>query len=293
MPAVRIDEVAFVDPRFTVFGDLCGCPKKWSPSWALGACAKLWAYCTQSNSYVLSDAIVAVTIGFPSAADRLCQAGLAERVTDSLVRIKGTKTRIEWLARLRENSEKGSRARRKQAVETSEPECEPSRVDEESKRPRKKDAGHAIPTVYNNIVMRSRLEARWAAFFDLSGWRWVYEPVDLPGYIPDFAVYLPTREVLNESGEEPTEVYLVEVKPALVVEELMPAAEKMDAAGWHGFGYILGASPGVSIVANGPQTGKIGERWEPIGEDDLGGERLRNIRWNSAGNSVQWRSPSR
>ena len=28
----------------------------------------------------------------------------------------------------------------------------------------------AIPTTYSGVVFRSRLEARWAAFFDLCGW---------------------------------------------------------------------------------------------------------------------------
>src|ERR1700754_2375108 len=46
----------------------------------------------------------------------------------------------------------------------------------------------AIPTVYNGIQFRSRLEARWAAFFDLCDWKWQYEPFDLPGWIPDFLV---------------------------------------------------------------------------------------------------------
>lgn len=44
----------------------------------------------------------------------------------------------------------------------------------------------AIPTTYNDVQFRSRLEARWAAFFDLCGWQWEYEPFDLNGWIPDF-----------------------------------------------------------------------------------------------------------
>jgi hypothetical protein len=44
----------------------------------------------------------------------------------------------------------------------------------------------AIPTRYGGVQFRSRLEARWAAFFDLAGWRWQYEPIDLAGWIPDF-----------------------------------------------------------------------------------------------------------
>ncbi|MEA2669684.1 MAG: hypothetical protein QOJ33_2618, partial [Chloroflexota bacterium] len=30
----------------------------------------------------------------------------------------------------------------------------------------------AIPTTYDGVNFRSRLEAKWAAFFDLLGWRW-------------------------------------------------------------------------------------------------------------------------
>jgi hypothetical protein len=44
----------------------------------------------------------------------------------------------------------------------------------------------AIPTRYGGVQFRSRLEARWAAFFDIVGWRWQYEPIDLDGWIPDF-----------------------------------------------------------------------------------------------------------
>lgn len=47
----------------------------------------------------------------------------------------------------------------------------------------------AIPTDYAGTRFRSRLEAKWAAFFDLCHWRWSYEPEDFPGYIPDFALW--------------------------------------------------------------------------------------------------------
>ena len=51
----------------------------------------------------------------------------------------------------------------------------------------------AIETVYNGYRFRSRLEARWAVFFDSLGIKWVYEPegIDIGGtyYLPDF--YLP------------------------------------------------------------------------------------------------------
>ncbi len=49
----------------------------------------------------------------------------------------------------------------------------------------------AHSTEYNQVVFRSRLEARWAATFDLLGWRWEYEPFDLDGWVPDFRLNLP------------------------------------------------------------------------------------------------------
>jgi hypothetical protein len=49
----------------------------------------------------------------------------------------------------------------------------------------------AIPTKYKGVTFRSRLEARWAMFFDLLGIKWFYEfeGYDIPGagwYVPDF-----------------------------------------------------------------------------------------------------------
>ena len=44
----------------------------------------------------------------------------------------------------------------------------------------------AHPTTYAGVNFRSRLEARWAAYFDLNGWQWEYEPIDFDGWSPDF-----------------------------------------------------------------------------------------------------------
>lgn len=49
----------------------------------------------------------------------------------------------------------------------------------------------AIETEYKGHLMRSRLEARWAVFFDALGINWLYEPqgFELPSgerYLPDF-----------------------------------------------------------------------------------------------------------
>ena len=55
----------------------------------------------------------------------------------------------------------------------------------------------AIPTLYRGRMYRSRLEARWAAFFDRLGWSYEYEPFDLGPWSPDFLLTSP-MEVLVE-----------------------------------------------------------------------------------------------
>lgn len=91
------------------------------------------------------------------------------------------------------------------------------------------NAMHAIPTAYKGIKFRSRLEARWAAMFDLIGWKWEYEPVDLAGYIPDFVMTNFKRDTI------------VEVKSALRVEDLTEHQGKIDRSGWEGEAIIVGA----------------------------------------------------
>ena len=55
-----------------------------------------------------------------------------------------------------------------------------------------------IQTSYRGTLFRSRLEARWAAFFDLLEWRWIYEPDDLGQWAPDFALIGLTRPIYVE-----------------------------------------------------------------------------------------------
>ena len=46
----------------------------------------------------------------------------------------------------------------------------------------------AIPTMFRGILYRSRLEARWAAFFYRLKWQVEYEPIDFGPWSPDFLV---------------------------------------------------------------------------------------------------------
>lgn len=58
------------------------------------------------------------------------------------------------------------------------------------------------PTWYNGVFFRSRLEARWAVFFDALGISWRYEPekYETPHgpYIPDFEIDLYNGKTLIE-----------------------------------------------------------------------------------------------
>lgn len=62
----------------------------------------------------------------------------------------------------------------------------------------------ARDTMYAGCLFRSRLEATWAAFFDICGVQWVYEPFDLPGWSPDFLI---------------NHVMLCEVKPFVIPDD--------------------------------------------------------------------------
>jgi hypothetical protein len=91
----------------------------------------------------------------------------------------------------------------------------------------------AIETLYRGATFRSRLEARWAAFFDLLGFDWVYEPWDGNHYIPDF-ILLGARQVLAE------------VKPGTDLHSLERHVDHVEAGirgHWDGDYVLLGAAP--------------------------------------------------
>lgn len=88
-------------------------------------------------------------------------------------------------------------------------------VEAERRRRPAKYTISAIPTMFDGRQYRSRLEARWAAFMSLCGWEHEYEPLDLNGWIPDFAIW----------GQAGNTVW-VEIKP--VVAFPRDVAQKME-----------------------------------------------------------------
>ena len=87
-----------------------------------------------------------------------------------------------------------------------------------------------IETTYAGVRFRSRLEARWAAMFDLLKWHWDYEPIDLSEYVPDFVLHMPRAPLL------------VEVKPALSLAEYADPARKVCLSGWRRDFMVVGSS---------------------------------------------------
>lgn len=88
----------------------------------------------------------------------------------------------------------------------------------------------ARPTTYNGIQMRSRLEARFAAFLDRAGFAWEYEPRAFASrkgqYLPDFLVRdvgLLTKVYVEVKGAVPT-AYWSEMQKMHVILQSEPDA---------------------------------------------------------------------
>ncbi len=101
----------------------------------------------------------------------------------------------------------------------------------------------ALPTTYAGISFRSRIEARWAVFFDALGVTWEYEPegYSLPSgpYLPDFL--LADQDVWFEvKGKPPTdresslafELARATGRTVMVAYHRMPRPEQTTHSGW-------------------------------------------------------------
>jgi hypothetical protein len=113
----------------------------------------------------------------------------------------------------------------------------------------------AKPTTYAQVEFRSRLEARWATFFDLLNLEWEYEPertrVEGVYYQPDFLVcnlpfIVPTkgkkRRVWVIDGQQ-----VLEVKPAdkdLSTKEMQKIRAYVYNTNWNGL-IVLRGAPGA------------------------------------------------
>lgn len=153
----------------------------------------------------------------------------------------------------------------------------------------------AIPTTYAGVNFRSRLEARWAAFFDLANIEWEYEPLDLEGWCPDFLLRLKLCNVLCE------------VKPSdlisamdLVTERYLRGEEAVielpeyQKARLHAYKHqvcLLGAAPlldrtcyPIGLPLDPPRHAKYSND-DIIDALDV---HRSDAMWREAGNIIQW-----
>ena len=106
----------------------------------------------------------------------------------------------------------------------------------------------AIQTEYNGIKFRSRLEAKWAVFFDTAKIRYEYEPEGyeteegqryLPDfYLPDFDLYVEVKRDTEEGIKEIIEkcekaiVWGGAIKKILILSDV-PQGKSIDGGMWH------------------------------------------------------------
>lgn len=183
----------------------------------------------------------------------------------------------------------------------------------------------AKPTRYNDIEFRSRLEARWAAFFDLAGWHWKYEPFDLDEWTPDFILHGAANDILIEVKPiewiEPEQI-LQQRDLAKVFAHRLPEGDHEhlkrellvcgDGPQWVGADFVLGAfadeawgvAPDWAVLCLGgsdeetafdfcARNGAFGYRmsgaWDGARHVFPVNDNIAMRAWFEAGNRVQWK----
>lgn len=89
----------------------------------------------------------------------------------------------------------------------------------------------AIPTNFNETLYRSRLEAKWAMFFEDIGVETFYEPLDIGhGYVPDFFLH----------GLFFNDMCIAEIKPITPNEDYIKHLQKVRIPGKSDFLIFVG-----------------------------------------------------
>jgi hypothetical protein len=104
MASIRLEDEARTDPRFVILGKKLGTTR----FDARGRTEELWAFCTEKQTYYLTETMIDTLAEFEGFAKLIVsdEIGLAD-IADKGIRIKGTRGRIEWLKKLRISSKKG------------------------------------------------------------------------------------------------------------------------------------------------------------------------------------------
>ena len=125
MASVSVEFSASGDPRFRYAAKLIGT----SRFDVLGRAVEVWRCCIEGNTAILPTVMVDAITELDGFAEIMMQVGLAERVDDATMRIKGTAGRIEYLAEARERQKNATRVaaetRRKAREERVDPKSVP------------------------------------------------------------------------------------------------------------------------------------------------------------------------
>lgn len=120
----------------------------------------------------------------------------------------------------------------------------------------------AIETIYKGYRFRSRLEARWAVFFDEAGIKYEYEPEgfildDGTKYLPDF--YLPKEDIYVEVKPPRHNVYNELQKPLKFVKQGYNVLLLGNIPLKYFDGYVEGDSPAWYLLYKHPVFGHVEE----------------------------------
>lgn len=132
-----------------------------------------------------------------------------------------------------------------------------------------------MPHVYNGLEFKTHLEAHWAAFFDLAGWKWWTNPAPVDDWRPDFRVSFKCGH--SECGEEHTLLVAVLPISKLGAFDGHPClAHRYGAQGADGrstadAGAAFGTSPAVTTweMSHGAGGGVFDVRQWVDGADEL------------------------
>lgn len=134
----------------------------------------------------------------------------------------------------------------------------------------------AIETTYKGCRFRSRLEARWAVFFDTLGVRWEYEPegFELPSgrYLPDFdlayGLWVEVKALPPSAADEQRFMEL--------------------CAGTHRRGVIVVGAPHCAEWISVDSEGAPVDRSSGGGRSTYSSETLQSVLWLNALPQVLW-----
>jgi len=108
----------------------------------------------------------------------------------------------------------------------------------------------AIETRYSGYKFRSRLEARWAVFFDALGLTWEYEP---EGFETSAGWYLPDFKVSFETGFE----FWLEIKGKMPTPDEIKKCEALSSGTGQNV-YMACGNIGAPTQPYGPKTPALG-----------------------------------